>query len=297
MDNPESGWGTSLGTMASRPMVLLIGVGVGVFTMACSSDDPTPARSAAPETVSGLTYASDPDRLLDLHLPSGGPPPLVVILHGQGGSRVAPGPVAVAERLQSDGVAVAAVDYSVRSPSALVADGPRGLRTAVDEVRCAVAVAAGEVRDRYGDLGPVVMLGESAGGLVGSAHLGGRSEPTGDLACAATAEGAKVDGFVSWNGAVFIFHPQSPFHDAEAWAITDPSTGLATNPDVTSHFVLGGRDGQTPQWHRELVAELAVDLSGPGGLAELADADHNLPTAEPVLGDLAELMADVIAAI
>ncbi len=279
--------------MARRALLYLA---VAAAASACSGDgtgdDADPGRS------DGVAYAEVEGRelLADVYRPERPSGASAVVLHGQGGSRSSTGSVALAERLRDRGGRGVVVDYQTRSPREFTSDGGAGLARASQQARCAVRFARRELAAATTTRS--IIVGESAGGLVGLVAATGVDAVLGDpgtIDCDSSGWPVAVDGLVSWNGAVFIHHPQSPFHDERVWGVVNPDTAVAAVPELELWLGLGGQDDRTPRWHVDLVTEFADRFDG-AHLAMRPTAGHELPDMGADLDAVVELVVEAATA-
>lgn len=243
-------------------------------TTAASATTTTPAaqpeRSDVPYSVAATPEGSA--QTLDIYGSAPGAP-VVLILHGGGADKDHPDVVAVAGGLQAEGFTVV-VPTVVRNatPPGVIAAGGRMLRESMEQIGCALRMAADET-----GAGEVTVLGHSAGGFFGVlATLAGTDDlsrwdayGTGEqITCSSETAPAGIGAFVSYNGAWFIFQRSSlPDDDPELWALANPRE-FATSGAPPIRAILGADDAQTPAWHLDEVEAFVGELADAGVDAE-----------------------------
>jgi dienelactone hydrolase len=188
-----------------------------------------------------------------------GPWPVVVALHGVGGSSA--GMVELATRLASAGVVVFAPTH--HSELAIAED----LTRAADEISSAYELARRTAAEHGGDLRqPVTAVGWSLG--ADFVLLGSLQEQGGETG-RCPGELPRPDVVVGLSGCYYEFQrdPVAWFDDVLSWPIS--------GTDI--HLVAGDQDTVCPAWQTE---NLAAALRAAGHhveLAELSAANHDAP--------------------
>lgn len=268
-------------------------VGAGVPSAAPSTttaDVSTTTNSVATTTTTGAatsTASSAPTEIevdADIDVPEGdGPFPAVVLVHGGGWVTGDPSVMRpLARYLNENGFLTVNTRYALssgRSP---------GYPHAIDEVACAVRVAASHPESD----GNVAIIGHSAG-----AHIGAIVALTGDE----YAEGCPVPGagvpdqFVGLAGpydvnriglAMQIFFGAGPDQAAELWAAGNPQGLTDSNPDLDALIMYGEFDGLIEDRFAFEFFD-SLEASGATALLELVEgARHNEMHDPGLVGDL-----------
>ncbi|MGK5114145.1 MULTISPECIES: alpha/beta hydrolase fold domain-containing protein [unclassified Geodermatophilus] len=245
---------------------------------------PVPGPGGTPVLL-GLPYAAIPGIRpleLDLHLPAGGPAPVVVFLHGGGwrlGSRRAAGPAfpgsTLFEQVAAAGIAVASVDYRLSGEAVW----PAQLHDAKAAVRW--------LRARAGELGVdgdrVAAWGESAGG-----HLA--------VLLGLTAGDALLEGELGLTGpssavaAVAAWYPPTDLAGLPSDAGADP-----TDPATREAQLLGAPAVTVPDIAAQASPVTHVSAAAPPSLLLHGEADRLIPCvqSERLAGALRAAGADV----
>lgn len=282
------------------------------------TDDVAAARAAEEESVFShppvdpdvtVAYGDDPDQLIDFHVPtgSGGPAPVVVVLHG--GAWRAPydrrhvSPFAAF--LAGRGFAVASVEY--RRGAGEPGGAPVAGRwpDTFDDVAAAMDALPGLIRERVprGDARRVVLTGHSAGGQLalwaaarhvlpaGSAWRTDRPAPLrGVVALAPIADFEVADKLDVCGGAVRqLLGGDDCFASRRAYA--DPASLLPTG--IATTLVQGRADDVVPQVVAEAYAEAAAKAGEVVGVTLLEDVGH-FPLIDPG-ADACAVVAEEIA--
>ena len=268
--------------------------GSGAATTATPS---TPAVTTA--GTADTTVVADGDVLpglpATLRLPptATDPVPLVVLVPGGGWTSADPtGLVPLAETLATAGIASATTTYRTATDGAL-------FPTPVQDVACAIAWAAAQVRERGLDPAPVVVLGHSAGGhlaaLVTLAPQRFRSEcpypPVDPDALVGLAGVYDVTALPEPARALF---GSDPDEETDTWEAGNPMTYAARRPGVPVLLAHGSADTLVP---RALTTtfDTALRAGGhPTRVVVVEGADHDtvyLPdrVAAPLLEWIGEL--------
>lgn len=228
---------------------------LGAVAVACGGDDGD-ALTATSQVVSDPTTP-------ELHVlaPDGeGPWPVVVALHGLGGT--GQDMVALGTRLAEAGVVVFAPTYNT-DPST-----PEGLARASDDLVCAYQVARGIAPDIGGDLTqPVTVVGWSLGADFGV--LGALGPPTDSSAGRCPGEVPSPDVVVALAGCYYEFdgNPVTWFDDLTGWS----------NKTADVYLLYGDNDATCPASQTE---RLATSLRAEGydvAVTQLSSADHAAP--------------------
>ena len=298
--------------MARLQSALLAGL-VSLFwiTTACTS-----ARLVVTKNIP-FAQAEGPqgtDQQLDIYAPRDAQDqPVVILLHGGSGSKDDPDFVEMSERLASAGMVVFNVTYlpAAMTPDTLTLSDGRALRAAYENVICAIRFANATAAEYGGDSARIIVLGQSAGGLVGlvSALAGedlalawdlfaaGRGGPDKQTTCTTADAAAKVDGFVGFNGAYYVFDSLTLLDsDVELKALTAPDLFVGGNPDLKIRFIFGSRDPTQPDWHIQRSAQLITELNARGYDAEAAtvDAAHGCNFEDPAWEQTLNIITAVI---
>jgi len=256
-------------------------------TTLASTSTTTPATppttgSPTPSTSSDPTTPAEFDA--DIGVPDGGGPfPAVVLVHGGGWVTGDPSiMLPLARHLNDRGFLTVNTRYS------LAAVGIPGYPQAVDDVACAVRVAASHPDSD----GTVAVVGYSAG-----AHIGAIVALTGDEYggnCPAPGTGIP-DRFVGLAGpydvsrlglAMQIFFGAGPDEAAELWAAGNPQTLTDANPDLDALIMYGEFDGLVEDRFAFEFFD-ALEGSGATALLELVEgARHNEMYDPDLVGDL-----------
>lgn len=296
--------------MARRQSRSLLGLLIVLALVACSGEESAGPESFAPETpprsttttvaVTTTTSTTPPTTTnptptsvdsrqpseidADISVPDGeGPFPAVVLVHGGGWVTGDPAVMEpLARHLNDSGFLTINTRYS------LAALGVPGFPEAVDDVVCAVRVAASLPESD----GTVAIIGHSAG-----AHIGAIVALTGsDYAEDCPAPGTGIpDRFVGLAGpydvsrlglAMQIFFGATPDEAAELWAAGNPQALTDSNPDLDALIMYGEFDGLVEDSFAFEFFD-ALESSGATALLELVEgARHNEMHDPDLVGDL-----------
>jgi dienelactone hydrolase len=189
-----------------------------------------------------------------------GPWPVVVALHGLGGT--GQDMVELGTRLAQDGVVVFAPTYHTDLSS------PEGLTRASDDLVCAYQVVRRDAAEYGGDLTqPVTAVGWSLG--ADFVVLGGLGPPTDSSTGRCPGDMPSPDVIVGVSGCYYQFegNPVPWFDDLTAWS----------NKDADVHLVAGDNDTTCPATQTE---RLATSLRTEGydvAVTQLSSANHPAP--------------------
>jgi pimeloyl-ACP methyl ester carboxylesterase len=188
------------------------------------------------------------------------------------------------------------------TPGNVLAGMAERARAGLEDALCALRYVAEHAGQYGGDPERITIPGHSASGLNGAlAALGGAALYTKlgkfnddngfpmQSRCLAATEVPSARGFVSFNGALFIFSDDdSPFRPSSnsLVALLDPRTYVASaSSNLRLRMILGGRDGQTPQWHKDEIRKFARDMHDRGHNSStvlIENAGHDLTTSGPI---------------
>jgi dienelactone hydrolase len=189
-----------------------------------------------------------------------GPWPVVVALHGVGGS--GEDMVELATRLAAGGTVVYAPTY--HSDLATMDD----LVRAGDDISCAYQLALRTAAEYGGDLTlPVTAVGWSLGADL--VLLGSLQEQTTDTGGRCPGETPRPDVVVGISGCYYEFEdePIGWFDDATSW----------NNHDLDIHLVAGDRDTVCPAWQTDRLATALHDADYRPNVVQLEAANHFAP--------------------
>ena len=300
--------------MARRPGRGLVALLIVLALVACSGEesagpgtlapDPPPAstttttadtttRATTPPTTTTTTTTSTPTSVdsgepseidADISVPEGdGPFPAVVLVHGGGWVTGDPAIMQpLARHLNDSGFLTVNTRYSLASL------GVPGFPQAVDDVACAVRVAASLPESD----GTVAIIGHSAGAHIGAIVALTGSDYAGD--CPAPGTGIP-DRFIGLAGpydvsrlglAMQIFFGATPDEAADLWAAGNPQELADSNPDLEALIMYGEFDGLVEDSFAFEFFD-ALESSGATALLELVEgARHNEMHDPDLVGDL-----------
>jgi acetyl esterase/lipase len=227
-----------------------------------------PASRACPSNLvctQDQTYATLGGTALKMDVvrpSSGGPHPLIVVMHGGGFVGGDKGDLALdLIALARHGYVTASVNYRLMSP-----DGTNSAPTAIEDVRCAVRVLRANAASWNLDPSRVGVYGASAGGVL-SGILGTEDDVAGldDPACPAPSEPVKVQAAAPLYGA-FNTHPGYPM-GSDAQTNSYAALWLHQPPD-------------DPQIDAEVSAIDHLDPGDPPFLLVHGDHDTTIPIAQ-----------------
>jgi dienelactone hydrolase len=202
------------------PLVATLSV-CAVTAAGCTGDSSTPVSSppvsgsatttaspSPPHLDADVPYATTPDGFLPATLDVYSPEtadgaPVVVIVHGGGNNQDDdPYPQLAAALVEQGVVAIAANQGPTDPDLSMMEDDPAGVvATAVDEIGCAVTVAAAKAAELGADTSRLVVVGHSAGANLGAtAVLTPRTPLPG---CAVADQMPDVTGLLLWEGDWF----------------------------------------------------------------------------------------------
>ena len=227
----------------------------------------------------------------------------MLLLHGGSGDKDQDNYIAVSTLLAEAGLVVFTADHSLRgSAGSVIARMGEGVRAGLEDALCALRYVAEHASQYGGDPERITVLGQSAGGLSdGLAALGGTvldsdlrrfndgNNLPSQARCLAEADIPSVAGFVSYNGALFIFSADDSQYTPSPGRLADllnPRNYMASaSPILKLWMILGGRDAATPQWHKDEIRQFARDMRSRGhnsGTVLIEDGGHNLTPSGPV---------------
>lgn len=204
-----------------------------------------------------------------------GPWPVVVALHGVGGT--GQDMVELGTRLAKAGVVVFVPSYNTDLST------PEGLTRATDDLSCAYQVARRTAPDYGGDLTqPVTALGWSLG--ADFVVLGGLGPPSDDSTGRCPGELPRPDVVVGVSGCYYEFdgNPVTWFDDLTGW----------DNKGADVYLVDGDNDDTCPAAQTE---KLATSLRAEGydvAVTQLSAADHGAPIFHGERGGQWQVIAD-----
>ncbi|HZD23496.1 MAG TPA: carboxylesterase family protein, partial [Acidimicrobiia bacterium] len=239
------------------------------LTAACGQPESTVRAPLAIEVTSDLAY-TDPvqdflsGQELDVYAPAQGEGlPVLVFLHGGGGSKNDPEIIRFSELIAEQGVVVFTPSVPIGAPEDLAILKGRKMREAMESVVCAVRFSRAHANDFGGNPVRISLVGHSGGGLLGllvslmgddlarywDPLPGGPAQQSECL----ESQGAsgEVQAFVGLNGAYFIFSPESPYHTPKIWPLANPYEYVGNNPELQMRFIVGGQDDTQPDWHKD----------------------------------------------
>jgi len=241
--------------------------------------------TSAAQSTSTALHSPGPDEIdADIEVPSGeGPFPAVVLVHGGGWITGDPSIMRpLARHLNGNGF------LTINTRYALSALGIPGYPEAVDDVACAVRVAASHPDSD----GTVAIIGHSAG-----AHIGALVALTGDAYgadCPASGTGIP-HRFVGLAGpydvgrlglAMQIFFGAAPEVAPDLWKTGNPQHLTDANPDLDSLIMYGEFDGLVEDRFAFEFFD-ALEASGSTALLELIEGARHHEMHDPdLVGDL-----------
>ena len=252
--------------------------------VATSTTTATPTATGSPTPSTSNDPATPTEFDADIGVPDGGGPfPAVVLVHGGGWVTGDPSiMLPLARHLNDRGFLTVNTRYS------LAALGIPGYPEAVDDVACAVRVAASHPDSD----GSVAVVGHSAG-----AHIGAIVALTGDEYaenCPAPGTGIP-DRFVGLAGpydvsrlglAMQIFFGAGPEEAAELWTAGNPQALTDANPDLDALIMYGEFDGLVEDRFAFEFFD-ALEGSGATALLELVEGARHDEMHDPdLVGDL-----------
>jgi len=260
---------------ARRLLGLLVVATLASAALASCGGTHAPSSSTPPATASpSLTVEYSPGLTEDIYLPAGsGRVPLVVLVPGGGWQTADPsGFVGLAAALAKAGVA-AAPTHVRAAEDGVVYPVP------VQDVSCALAVAAQSVRARGFVPGPVAVLGHSSGAhLAALAVLAPGDDPPG---CSAPL--VVPDALVGLSGPYDISRipdlaealiGASPEDDPDGWAAANPVERAALRPGVPVLLLHGADDTTVPLDFTLQFAHALQEAGHPTTVQVVPGADH-----------------------
>lgn len=264
-----------------RPGLLLRAVGVaalGAVLAACGAGSPTTDPTEAAVSSPAPSVAPPFELVVQQFLPQGparggGPVPLIVLVPG--GRWVSADPSGftdLAERLAADGSAVVTTTYRTWDEGAT-------FPVPIQDVVCAINGSAARVAESGVDIGPVVVVGHSAGaqlaalaGLVGDRYQADCAQPY-----------VPVDGFVGLAGPYDLMAlsdvaaallGSSPTEDPDSWSAANPIEQVTARPELPVLLLHGTVDDEIPTSSSK---DFATALQAAGHVVTLdlvPDANH-----------------------
>jgi len=281
--------------------------------VACNTPEPSPTPRPTIElqksTATGIqpsaeTYAVDvtsdvvfamplqPDvteQRLDVYTPSdAGDWPVVVFLHGFGGTKeyYAPLSQAIAEQ----GTVVFTAAWPTWIADLAANENGKGFREMSEVLSCAIRFARATAPDYGGDPSQMTLIGHSYGADTGAwVALAGdnidslwdrfasiRGGPSSQVECVMSGVSTNVDAFIGIGGGYDDFAGPLQERDPELWQMVDPYAYLGQNLDLRIRLIHGERDDMVRPEHavqfNDALAEPGYDTS-----LTLWDGKHRVP--------------------
>lgn len=261
-----------------------LGAAVGLLAGCSTSDDAGGAGDAGggvPAPAGTVEYR--PGMTASTSLPDGAPQGVVVLVPGGGWSSADPSGLApLSQDLVDGGLAVVTITYGTAGT------GDR-FPVPVDDVRCAVGVAADQVPGV-----PVVVVGHSAGAHLASlAGLVPQASAQGRETCEVPE--AQADGVVGLAGPYDVaatgglaqdLFGTAQAQDAERWREGNPLAQAAERPGLPFLLVHGDEDTVVPMSFTDAFADELVAGGHDVTVERLAGVDHADVYLPDVVGPL-----------
>jgi len=274
-----------------------VAVLVAALAASCGSSSSPSPRAPAHVAPPSLTVEYAPGLTEDLYLPrSRGRVPLVVLVPGGSWTTADPtGFTGLAAALADAGIAAAPAHIRAAADDVVYP-------VPVEDVLCAVAVAAERVRARGFVPDPVAVLGHSSG-----AHLAALAVLAADVyAPRCQAPVVAPDALVGLSGPYDISQiPEiasallgaSTDDDPAAWASANPVEQVERRPDVPVLLLHGSADDTVPLSFTSQFAQALEDAGHPTTVQVVPRADHQTiygadVAAEPIARWLLALTAE-----
>jgi predicted esterase len=265
-------------------------------------DTPAPTLTPVAQVTHSITYASPlhpeaSEQRLDVYAPNeAGPWPIMILMHGLGGTKEFHMPESQA--IAAQGVVVYTVNWPTPVADIATQENGRGFREIAEVLTCAVRFARSTAPEYGGDPSQgVVLVGFSYGAEMGAwvafagddlapaweAFTAGRGGPEPQVECAAEGGSASVDAFIGIGGS-YEHMDGLRERDAELWEVVSLFAYLEQAVDLPVRIVHGERDSTVNADHsvefNDVLAESGYDTR-----LVMFDGFHQVPddvTAELV---------------
>lgn len=231
--------------------------------------------------------------LLDVYSPAEeGDWPIVVILHGAGGSKNEAELQLIAHDIAGEGALVVVPNNRPESGEPLFRDDWPGIREYLENTACAIRFARANGPEYGGNPEQVVVIGHSGGGYAGmwvalvaddlemiwDAFASDHSGPSKQVDCVAGDDvSARPDVFIGFAGA-YVYFEQFAAEDPELFELVNPATYIGRNKALMVRILEATRDETRPRWANESTRQLYEQLAEAGYDVELEEvvAAHGL---------------------
>ena len=268
------------------------------FSTSCNSTPPTAPITTPTSSVSvtkDVIYATSLQEdgkiwTVDVYTPvEAGDRPIVVLLHGLGGSKG--GYRRVSKIIAESGVTVFTVTWPVSIVDIAAKDNGRGYREIFEAGACAIRFARATATDVSGDAHHVTLIAHSYGALYGAwialasddldaqwdEFLVDRNGPLAQVDCARSSYSAHVDAFIGIGGGRYADAEVLQVRDPELWKIVSPFSHFGRNLDVPIRLLHGERDTRANPEKSQMFNDLLLE-AGYDSRVILFDGGHIVPS-------------------
>ena len=255
------------------------------------------------------------EHLLDVYAPEQADNlPVVVILHGSGGSKNTNPYPELSEVIAEHGAIVFNANISQQHGASLYAEDENGagIRRYIEEAVCAIRFARATAGEYGGNSDHLIIFGHSGGGYAGlwaslvndeltqvwNTFAESRGAPVQQVGCLAdNTVSAKPTAMITYAGA-FIFFEQGQYieEDAELQQLISPHTYFGVHPDIILRFIWGRNDTTMPSFAVDWSEEWYIELADAGYNITwtVIEGEHNIPIGTPAESSLLAIIDEVL---